>query len=107
MAYFAFLNSQNTVVEVIEAEQAEIDSGRYGDPTRWVQTSIDGSIRKNYAGVGFTYDAVRDAFLAPKPYPSWHLVEETCQWDAPKPKPAFPPAWVWNEALQEWVEFGT
>jgi len=67
----------------------------------WVQTSYNNNIRFNYAGVGFTFDAVRDAFIAPKPYPSWVLDEATCTWDAPVPRPAG--QWRWDEATLSWV----
>ena len=86
MSHFAKLNN-NVVTEVIVAEQDFINSGAVGDSFLWVQTSYSGSFRKNYAGVGFTYDKVRDAFIAPKPYPSWTLVEDTCQWEAPTAMP--------------------
>ena len=68
----------------------------------WVQTSYNGNIRKNYAGIGYTYDAVRDAFIAPKPYASWVLDEATCRGSAPVP---YPPtgAWQWDEATLSWV----
>ena len=85
----------------------------------WVQTSYntlggvhDGGgtpLRKNYAGIGFTYDTVRDAFYSPKPYPSWVLNETTCQWEAPVPMPVpnNPPQYVWDEATLGWVETPT
>jgi len=107
MSYFAQINGQNTVIDVIEASQDEIDSGKFGDPAAWIETWIGGGVRKNYAGIGFTYDVGRNAFISPKPYPSWHLVEETCRWDAPIPKPDEIHAWRWDEAGQQWVEFGT
>ena len=68
----------------------------------WKQTSYDGSIRKNFAGIGFTYDEDRDAFIAPKPYASWILNEETCQWDAPVVKPDDEQRYSWNEETQQW-----
>ena len=68
----------------------------------WVQTSYNNNIRKNYAGIGYTYDAVRDAFIAPKPFASWMLDEETCRWGAPVPVPS-EGLWVWDEATVSWV----
>ena len=68
----------------------------------WVQTSYNGNMRKNYAGIGFTYDTARDAFIAPKPYASWVLDEATCLWGAPVPRPATG-EWRWNEATLSWV----
>jgi hypothetical protein len=69
----------------------------------WVQTSYNGSFRKNFAGIGYTYDAQRDAFIPPQPYPSWVLVEDTLQWTAPVPKPenGF---YQWDEATTTWIE---
>jgi hypothetical protein len=68
----------------------------------WVETWPNGGARKNYAGIGYTFDATRNAFIPPKPYPSWVLVESTCQWDAPIPMPAGGP-WEWDEDIEEWV----
>ena len=62
------------------------------------------AFRKNYAGVGFTYDSVRDAFIAPQPYPSWTLVEDTCLWEAPTPYPEDDKMYEWNEDTTSWVE---
>lgn len=60
--------------------------------------------RKNYAGIGYSYDAVRDAFISPKPYPSWELNEDTCLWDAPTPYPTDGKQYTWDEATTSWVE---
>ena len=71
----------------------------------WKQTSYNGNIRKNFAGIGFTYDEDRDAFIAPKPYASWILNEETCQWEAPVEKPSDETAekrYSWNEETKTW-----
>ena len=71
----------------------------------WIQTSYNGNIRKNFAGKGFTYDEDRDAFIAPKPFASWILNEETCQWDAPVEKPSDETAekrYSWNEETKQW-----
>jgi hypothetical protein len=69
----------------------------------WVETWPNGGARKNYAGIGYTFDSTRNAFIPPKPYPSWVLVEATCQWDSPIPMPPGGP-WEWNEDIEEWVE---
>jgi hypothetical protein len=80
------------------------------DDVYWKQTSYNNNIRKNYAGIGMTYDSVRDAFIAPKPYPSWVLVEATCQWKAPVDMPADANTgdplkrYAWDEATVNWVE---
>ena len=69
----------------------------------WKQTSYNGRIRKNYAGVGFTYDEGRNAFIPPKPFPSWTLVEDTCQWTSPVPMPT-DGIYTWDEATTSWVQ---
>lgn len=69
----------------------------------WVQTSYNGNIRKNYAGVGYTYDSTRNAFISPNPYPSWTLVEETCQWSAPVPMPT-DGRYFWDEPTTSWIK---
>ncbi len=113
MAYFAKLGIGG-VVERVESvadniattEQAGIDFLRelYKDiHSQWAQTYDDGSIRKNYAGIGDTYDQTRDAFIAPKPFKSWTLNEETCQWKAPVVKPDDGgQRYNWNEETKQW-----
>jgi hypothetical protein len=66
----------------------------------------DGRQRKNYAGIGYRYDSVRDAFIPPTPYPSWKLNEDTCLWEAPIPYPSDNKEYLWNEAEQEWTYTG-
>ena len=117
MAHFAKLDENNLVVAVhvvnnnellqdgIESESKGIQflidwSGGY---TNWKQTSYNGNIRKNYAGIGFTYDQDRDAFIAPQPFASWVLNEETCQWDAPVAMPTDGQRYYWDEATTSWV----
>lgn len=102
MAHFAKLNN-NIVTDVLVAEQNFINSGLTGDSFLWVQTSYSGSFRKNFAGVGDTYDKAKDAFIPPKPYPSWLLVEDTCQWKAPTDIPTDGRAYKWNESTTAWV----
>jgi hypothetical protein len=68
----------------------------------WIQTSYNATIRKNYAGIGMVYDSIRDAFIAPKPYDSWILDEETCRWEAPVAYPTDGLVYSWNEELTDW-----
>ena len=70
----------------------------------WKQTSYNGKMRKNYAGIGYTFDAGRDAFIAPQPFPSWVLSEQTCQWEAPVPMPIDGKLYQWDEDAKAWVE---
>lgn len=107
MAHFAELDENNVVQRVIVVPDAEEANGAAWCSTllggTWIQTSYTGRIRKNFAGVGYTYDLARDAFIAPKPYPSWDLDEASCIWVAPVPMPTGGP-WVWNEESEEWDE---
>ncbi len=114
MSHFAQIDENNTVVQVLVIEQDVIDTGLFGDPSKWIQTSYntyagqhklgETPLRKNYAGIGFTYDSVRDAFIPPKPYNSWLLDEDTCLWDAPvaMPEPQEGYMYVWNEENLNW-----
>ena len=107
MAHFAKVIN-NIVTEVIVAEQDFINSGAVGDSFLWIQTSYTGSFRKNYAGIGYSYDQAKDAFIPPQPYGSWILNEDTCLWEAPVAKPSG--AYLWNETNYQadnttgWVE---
>ena len=110
MAHFAKVED-GIVTQVIVAEQDVIDSGLFGDG--WVQTSYnthggqhpeDRPLRKNFAGVGFAYDAERDAFIPPQNYPSWTLSEETCLWEPPVAYPSDGGLYVWDEDTLSWVE---
>ena len=112
MAHFAKV-IDGIVTEVLVIEQDVIDTGLFGDPTLFIQTSYNTQggqhpegrpLRKNYAGIGFTYDAVRDAFYAPQPFPSWVLDEDTCYWGAPIPYPNDGKRYTWDEATLAWVE---
>ena len=69
----------------------------------WVQTSYNGNMRKNYAGIGYTYDTARDAFIAPQPFASWVLDEATCWWVAPVARPSEGGPWSWDEDTESWV----
>ena len=104
MSHFAEINSDNIVQRVIVAEQDFINSGLVGDSFNWVQTSYNSNFRKNYAGTGYTYDKVRDAFIAPQPYPSWTLVEATCRWESPIPYPTDDKMYTWDEDTTNWIE---
>ena len=113
MAHYAKV-SNNLVTQVIVAEPEFFETFVDSSPGEWIQTSYntyggvhsDGGtpLRKNYAGVGFTYDSVRDAFIAPQPYPSWVLDEDTYQWDAPVPYPTDDLMYSWDEDTTSWVE---
>ena len=103
MSHFAEINTDNIVQRVIVAEQDFINSGAVGDSFNWVQTSYNGNFRKNYAGSGYTYDKAKDAFIAPQPYPSWTLVEATCQWESPTPYPTDGEMYTWDEDTTAWV----
>jgi len=102
MAHFAKINKTNIVTDVIVAEQDFINSGKVGDSFLWIQTSYNGSFRKNYAGIGFQYDKTRDAFIPIKPFNSWILNETTCRWEAPVAKPDDENNYNWNETNQNW-----
>ena len=111
MAHFAKLWTGNIVekVEVVSNdiatnEQAGVDflNNLYGTRDVWKQTSYNGNIRKNYAGVGFTYDETLDAFIPPKEFKSWILNETTCLWEAPVEKPTDDQLYKWNEEDQTW-----
>tara|TARA_R110000796_G_scaffold51002_1_gene120391 strand:+ start:76 stop:399 length:324 start_codon:yes stop_codon:yes gene_type:complete len=104
MSHFAEINSDSIVQRVIVAEQNFINSGAVGDSFNWVQTSYNGNFRKNYAGTGYSYDKAKDAFIAPKPYPSWLLVEATCQWESPVAYPTDGKMYTWDEDTTNWVE---
>jgi len=116
MAHYAFLDSNNIVTEVIvgkdETDTTENWEQFYGEFRGQVckRTSYNGNIRKNYAGIGYTYDSDRDAFIAPKPYASWLLNETTCKWDAPVVIPNDvdqgdpPKKYIWDENTTNWVE---
>lgn len=99
MAHFAKVNFNTKLVEqVIVAEQEFVDKL----PGIWIQTSYNGSIRKNYAGIGHTYDFVKDAFYAPQPFSSWILNEDTYKWEAPIAYPTDGNLHIWNEELSNW-----
>jgi hypothetical protein len=111
VAHFAKVED-GIVTQVIVAEQDVINAGLFGEPALWVQTSYNTHggqhpegrpLRKNYAGIGYTYDAGRDAFIPPQPFASWALNEDTCLWDAPTAKPDDGKIYRWNEETLAWV----
>jgi len=110
MAHYAFLDSNNIVTEVIvgrhEGEDGIDWEQHYGEFRGQVckRTSYNNNIRKNYAGIGFTYDSNRDAFIPPKPYASWLLNEDTCQWTSPVAQPSDGKMYRWDETTTSWVE---
>jgi hypothetical protein len=109
MAHFAELDENNIVTRVLVTDNDFPNEGydwlveTFGGT--WVQTSYNATIRKNFAGFGFSYDEARDAFIPPKPFESWLLNEETCNWEAPKPYPTDGKLYNWDEESQEWIEY--
>jgi hypothetical protein len=107
MAHFAQLDENNQVLQVIVVSDEHEATGEQWCHEfaggRWKQTSRSGRIRKNYAGIGYTYDESRDAFVPPRPYPSWTLNEDTCQWQSPNPKPDSEYRYRWSELLSVWI----
>ena len=112
MAHFAKVNN-GIVEQVIVAEPEFFDTFVDSSPGQWIQTSynthggvhtLGGTpLRKNYAGIGFTYDATKDAFIPPKPYASWTLNEDSCLWEAPVAYPDDGEDYVWDEPTTAWV----
>ena len=114
MAHYAFLDESNIVTEVITGkDETELIDGL--SPEQWygnyrgqtcIRTSYNGNIRYNYAGIGFTYDPIDDAFIAPKPFDSWTL-DNNKKWQAPVPRPDDNKIYGWNEELMDWYEADT
>ena len=116
MATFAKIGLNNKVIEVLSVHNNELlDSNGVEQEVNgidfltkltgwsiWVQTSYNNNFRKNHAGIGYTYDEDRDAFIAPKPFNSWTLNETTCQWEAPVAYPDDGERYTWNETNQTW-----
>jgi hypothetical protein len=121
MAHFAQLDENNVVTQVIVVANEELlldgvenetkgvifCKSLFGEDTKWVQTSYNGNIRTRYAGIGFTYDQDKDAFIAPSPFPSWILNEETTEWEAPTPQPDNDKIYYWSEDDLTWLEVPT
>lgn len=127
MSYFAkvpqIIDGKGLVDETIRADQAFIDTGLVGDPFVWIQTDYNTrggiyylpdsntpdpdqskALRANYAGIGYTYDAINDVFYAPQPYPSWTIGAPTWLWQPPIPYPSAPGSYYWDETTQTWVQ---
>lgn len=116
MAHFAEIGSNSEVLRVVvvnnenmlDANGVEQESIGAAYLERlfggaWVQTSYNAKIRKNYAGVGYSYDAALDAFVPPQPFPSWSLNRDIAQWESPVPRPSDGQAYSWDEAAGNWV----
>jgi hypothetical protein len=108
MAHFAEIDENGLVKQVLVVPDAQEHRGHefladdLGLGGTWVQTSYNSRIRKNYAGIGMTYDADRDAFIHEQPFASWILNEDTCQWEAPVPYPIDGVMYIWNEETTDW-----
>jgi len=114
MAYFAQIDENNVVIRVLAVSNNDAPDPAPNDKAgneclnsiglagTWIQTSYNGRIRKNYAGIGYKYDAERDAFIPPKPCDSWILDENTCHWNAPIPYPSDGGLYGWNEKTLSW-----
>ena len=115
MAHFAELDENNVVLQVIvvhnnelmdtdgtenEAKGVQCCNSLFGH-NNWIQTSYNANMRKQFAGIGYTYDDVNDVFVSPQPYPSWSL-DENHDWQAPTPKPEDENTYIWNEETQSW-----
>ena len=112
MSHFAHITN-GIVDQVIVIDQETLNTGHWGDPSEWVQTSYNTQggqhpegrpLRKNYAGIGYTYDTQRDAFIPPKPFASWLLDEATCLWNPPVAMPTDDKIYTWNEDTLSWTE---
>ena len=116
MAHFAQLDENNVVLQVIVVHNNDCLDANGNESEaigvafcqsllggNWKQTSYNGNMRKNYAGIGYTYDAGRNAFIAPKPFASWFLNEDTCIWNSPVPYPKDGNRYSWDEATTSWI----
>jgi hypothetical protein len=116
MAYFAELNENNIVLRVISVADSDTinELGEEDEAVgaefcasllngRWLQTSFNNRIRKQFASIGFTYDKDADVFIVPQPYPSWSL-DENYDWQPPVPAPTSEGMWSWNEERQQWTD---
>lgn len=108
MSHFAEIDENNIVTRVLVGDNNMPNEGydwfveNLGGT--WIKTSYNGSIRKNFAGIGYTYDEQLDAFIPPKPFESWSLNEETCLWQAPIPYPNDGKDYYWDEQSSSWKE---
>jgi len=104
MAHFAQIDENNIVIQVLVVEQEVIDTGDLGDSSKWIQTSYNNNIRGRFAGIGYTYDAAKDIFIEPQPYPSWTL-DGNNSWIPPVAQPAPDGDTIyinWDEDTQTW-----
>lgn len=117
MGHYAKIDDNNVVTQVVVVDNKDMSDASGVEKEHigaahlekilggtWKQTSYNGNIRKNYAGIGYTYDAQRDAFIPPRPFNSWVLNESTAQWEPPVPMPADGKMYSWDEATTSWVE---
>jgi hypothetical protein len=105
MSHWAEIDENKIVLRVLVGNNNEADEGEAFMNSlggTWVKTSYNGNIRKNYAGIGMSYDEGRDAFIAPQPYASWILDEETCRWEPPVPYPTDGIVYNWDEETTDW-----
>lgn len=105
MSHWAEIDENNIVLRVLVGNNSESDEGEAFMNSlggTWVKTSYNGTIRKNFAGIGFIYDFEKDAFIAPKPFESWVLDENTCRWEAPVPYPTDGIMYEWDEETTDW-----
>jgi hypothetical protein len=108
VSHWAEIDENSIVIRITVGDNNEPDEGyawlidNLGGT--WIKTSFNGTIRKNFAGIGFIYDPILDAFYTTQPYPSWILNEDICQWEAPIPYPADGNPYRWDEATLSWVE---
>ncbi len=103
MSHFAEIDNNGIVLRVIVAEQDFINSGLVGDSFNWVQTSFNNNFRKQFAGIGFTWDKTNEVFVTPKPYASWTL-DENHDWQPPTAMPDDGKKYMWNEGTKSWDE---
>jgi hypothetical protein len=116
MAHYAYINKETNIVVAVTVGKDEtelidgLDTETYyalNTPYTVKRTSYNAAtngFRKNYAGIGYSYDATRDAFISPKPFESWVLNEEICRWESPVPMPSTPGMWTWDEETQTWTD---
>jgi hypothetical protein len=119
MSHFAKLDDNNIVLEVVVVSNETIDNLPFPESepiginfltewsdgyANWKQTSYNANFRKHYAGIDYSYDSDLDAFISPKPYPSWTLNTETCTWEASVPYPADGALYSWDELNQQWIK---
>jgi hypothetical protein len=102
--YWAKLDNNRIVTEIVVADEDLILSGRFGLPQNFIETCYDATFRKKYASPGDTYDIIRNAFIPPKPNPSWTLNEDTCQRDCPSSYPLDGAIYNWDEESLQWIK---